>query len=83
MGLNMAKQQPKQRKKDEKTLKRSISLRGFSQLVKLDISYMNMSNSCVLELLSQLNVSNLPIRDLNLSGNEVAQSGCKLLNKFA
>jgi hypothetical protein len=71
MGLNMAKQLPKQRKKDEETLKRSISLRGFSQLAKLDISYMNMSKSCVLELLSQLNISNLAIRDLNLSGNEV------------
>lgn len=71
MGLNMAKQLPKQRKKDEDTLKRSISLRGFSQLAKLDISYMNMSNLCVLELISQMNISNLPIRDLDLSGNEV------------
>jgi hypothetical protein len=71
MGLNMAKQMPKQRKKDEETLKRSISLRGFSQLAKLDISYMNMSNSCVLELISEMNISNLPIRDLDLSGNEV------------
>ena len=67
----MGKQVPKQRKKDEETIKRSISMRGFSQLVKLDISYMNMSNSCVLELLSQINSSNLPIRDLDLSGNEV------------
>ena len=71
MGLNMAKQLPKQRKKDEDTLKRSISLRGFSQLAKLDISYMNMSNLCVLELISQMNISNLPIKDLDLSGNEV------------
>jgi len=69
--LNMAKQVPKQRKKDEETIKRSISMRGFSQLVKLDISFMNMSNSCVLELLGQINISNLPIRDLDLSGNEV------------
>lgn len=71
LELNMGKQVPKQRKKDEETIKRSISMRGFSQLVKLDISYMNMSNSCVLELLSQINSSNLPIRDLDLSGNEV------------
>lgn len=67
----MAKQVPKQRKKDEETIKRSISMRGFSQLVKLDISFMKMSNSCVLELLGQINISNLPIRDLDLSGNEV------------
>ncbi len=79
----MSRQKSKQKKRDEEAIRRSITLRGFSHLTKLNMSYLNLPNLCVMELLRQLNVTNLPINELDLSGNHVGYQGCKLLNKNA